>query len=67
MSGGRGPEGVWFEQVFVTSDLCRQLEDADKVSVFLRDSDGRTGLHHAALLGRVGLLSWDINSDLKEH
>lgn len=32
--------------------LCRQLDDSDRASVFLRDHNGRTGLHHAALLGK---------------
>ena len=30
---------------------CRQLDDSDRASVFLRDQEGRTGLHYAALMG----------------
>ena len=42
-----------------------QLDDADKVTVYSRDGDGRTGLHHAARMGGlqcsgIGPSSWPI-------
>ncbi len=40
-----------FDHVIVACFYCRQLDDSDRASVFSRDTNGRTGLHHAARLG----------------
>lgn len=37
----------------------RQLDDSDRASVFLRDEDGRTGLHYAALIGNKRVMFVD--------
>ena len=31
--------------------VYRQLDDSHRVTVYCRDEDGRTGLHHAARMG----------------
>ena len=38
------------------SIIYRRLDEVDKAaSVFARDEDGRTGLHHAARLGEISI------------
>ena len=42
------------------STISRRLDEVDKAaSVFARDEDGRTGLHHAARLGEISVLMYN--------
>ena len=49
----RGERG---ERIICPLSIYRRLDEVDKAaSVFARDEDGRTGLHHAARLGEISI------------